>query len=159
MRRFYTRHNPIGETTFVSMEIQILGRDLCVFYKEVKNYPEGVAATFHALENLHPSICERSFFGISYEQKNQFPIYWAAVEENYQGEGARYGCTSFVIRRGTYLTETIPDFMRNITSIPNAFSTLLSDPRRDEKFPCIEWYKNDLEMTCMVKLKSEALVN
>ncbi len=141
------------------MEIQILGRDLRVFYKEVKNFPEGVAATFHALENLHPSICERTFFGISHEQKNRMPVYWAAVEERYQGEGAYYGCETFVIARGIYLTETIPDFMQNIASIPNALCVLMSDPRRDLNFPCVEWYKNGREMTCMIKLNSSGTIH
>lgn len=134
------------------MEIQYLGRDLKVFYKEVNNFPEGVAEAFRYLENLHPSICERSFFGISHEVKNKPLVYWAAVEECYQGEAEAYGCNTFVIGSGAYLTETIPDFMKNLNSIPNAFRTLMADPRRDGNFPCVEWYRSDREMTCMIRL-------
>lgn len=141
------------------MELQILKRDVKVFYVEAKKFPEGISEAFHKLEELHPSVCERSFYGISSEDARKNIIYWAAVEESYKGEGAAYGCNSFVISRGTYLTETITDFMSNIHSIPEVFKQMLSDPRRDCGFPCVEWYKNDREMMCMIKLKQNQELN
>lgn len=141
------------------MKLQILKRDVKVFYVEAKQFPDGISEAFHTLEDLHPSVCERPFYGISNEDRNRNIVYWAAVEESYKGEGARYGCKTFVISSGTYLTETIVDFMNNIHSIPKAFNTLLSDPRRDRKFPCVEWYKSDKEMMCMIKLKQTRDLN
>ena len=72
----------------------------------------------------------------------------------YEGEGEKYGCETFTIPKGEYLTETIVDFMDNIEVIPNSFKKLLSHPRLDKKFPCLEWYKSSKKVMCMVRLLS-----
>ena len=136
------------------METYQLKQDIHVFYVTVKAFPMGIVEAFQTLEGLHPSICERSFYGIFHQEENGNIIYKAAVKEQYQGEGARYNCNTFTISKGIYLTEHIRDFMEHLDVIPNAFSKLSAEPLIDASFPCIEWYKSDTDVLCMVKLNN-----
>ncbi|MBX9850130.1 MAG: hypothetical protein K2X86_00055 [Cytophagaceae bacterium] len=52
------------------METYNLKDDVNVLYVKAKKFPEGIMQAFKTLENLDPSICERPFYGISYEDKN-----------------------------------------------------------------------------------------
>ena len=135
------------------MEKYIVKEDVTIFCVTARSFPGGIIEAFKALEKLHPSICERPFYGISYEKEPGRVIYKAAVAETYDGEGKKYGCEIFVITNGEYLTETIFDFMKNIDSIPAAFQKLTSDPRFDKNFPRVEWYKSSKEIMCMIKIK------
>jgi predicted transcriptional regulator YdeE len=125
---------------------------LCV---PAKNYPEGITEAFQTLERLHPTICERPFYGISFkEADSQQIIYKAAVAEAYEGEALDYGCEQFKIPAATYLSVTIKDFMNDLEAIPRAFERLLKSPGIDPEFPCIEWYKSDRELVCLIKLNT-----
>ncbi|MBX9850131.1 MAG: hypothetical protein K2X86_00060 [Cytophagaceae bacterium] len=70
----------------------------------------------------------------------------AAVAEAFEGEGKKYGCKTFVIKKGEYLTITLMDFMKKLDVIPNAFQKLLTGPHPDTDFPCVGWYKSDKEV-------------
>ncbi len=136
------------------METHRLTEDINVFYITVKPFPTGIIKAFKTLEGLHPSICERPFYGIFHQEEDGTIIYKAAVKEEYKGEGEAYHCKTFTIRKGIYVTELIIDFMKKIDVIPNAFHTLLAVPNIDTTFPCIEWYKSDKEVICMARLKN-----
>lgn len=133
------------------MEKYELEKDISVFCVKAKVFPEGIIEAFNKLERLHPSICERPFYGISYKEEDGKIVYKAAVAEAYEGEGKDYGCEIFVITKGIYLAETIINFMKDIEVIPAAFDKLLADPDLDLSFPCIEWYRSDKEVICMVR--------
>jgi hypothetical protein len=135
-----------------------LEKDKKIFYVTARSFPDGIAEAFQTLENLDPSICERSLYGISEDKQGKI-VYKAGVEEKYNGEGKKYGCETFMITRGFYLAETIVDFMQKLDNIPNAFERLLADPRLDTDFPCIEWYKSDKEVMCMVRMKLDTTLN
>ena len=137
------------------METLYLNNDVHVFYITVKSFPTGITDAFKALENLDPSICERPFYGIFHEDENGNMIYRAAVEERYKGEAETYGCNTFVISHGNYLAVTIKHFMKRIEVIPEAFDLLGKQPGIDVSFPAIEWYRNEEEVVCMVKLLSD----
>ena len=136
------------------MEKHHLKKDIHVFYVTVKSFPTGIIEAFQTLEDLHPSICERPFYGIFHQEENGNMIYKAAVEEQYEGEGEHYHCNTFTISKGIYLTEHIRNFMEQIEVIPDAFRKLSAEPFIDASFPCIEWYKSDTDVLCMVKLNS-----
>ncbi|MES2681413.1 MAG: transcriptional regulator [Bacteroidota bacterium] len=138
----------------VEMEKYVLTVDVKTFCITAVDFPNGIVAAFQALEQLHPSICERPFFGISFEKKTGEIVYKAAVEEKYEGEAEKYGCETFVIKKGEYLAETIIGFMNDIRSIPDAFQRLTTATGADKSFPCVEWYKSDKELLCLVKIKT-----
>jgi predicted transcriptional regulator YdeE len=136
------------------MEKHTLKADVKTFCITAPDFPHGIITAFQALEKLHPSICERPFFGISFEKNPGEIVYKAAVEEKYEGEAENYGCETFVIKKGEYLAETIIGFMNDIRSIPEAFSRLKAAGEADNNFPCVEWYKSDKEVLCLVRRKT-----
>jgi hypothetical protein len=134
------------------MEKYHLKKDIKVFCVTAEPFPHGIVDAFQKLENLDPSICERPFYGISFLDAEGQIVYKAAVAEEFKGEAKKFGCETFTITKGEYLAETIKDFMKALDTIPNAFKKLMKDPRMDCSFPCVEWYKSDREVICMIKL-------
>src|SRR5687768_7007146 len=124
------------------MDEFLLKEDVKLFCVTAKSFPNGIVEAFQTLENIRPEICERPFYGISYQNTKGNTIYKAAVAEAFEGEGKKYGLETFIITKGEYLTETLFDFMQHIDIIPNTFKKLLADYKLDNSFPCIEWYKS-----------------
>ena len=135
------------------MEIYKLEEDVNVMCLQAKSFPEGIKEAFDKLYALLPDAKDRTFYGISHGAPDDSIIYKAAVKISGKGEADKYGCEHFVIVRGEYATETIMDWHQHIPSIGATFMRLLSDPRMDRNFPCVEWYKSDKELMCMVKIK------
>ena len=96
----------------------------------------------------------RNFYGVSDVNKNKVIIYKAAVEELYEAEAQKYGCETYTIRKGEYISMVITDFRKTPQSIGKAFETLLANPNIDPNGACIEQYFNDTDVKCMVRLES-----
>ena|SRR5215210_4175028 len=136
------------------MEKYNLPNDFKVFCVTAKSFPDGIKEAWEKLHKMLPTTEGRTFYGISYGDGKGGIIYQAAVTESFEGEAEKYGCESFTIKKGEYLTEPITDYMKNIETIGTTFQRLLADPRLDSNSYCLEWYKNDREMFCMVKINS-----
>lgn len=134
------------------MEKYTLKEDVKVYCTAAKSFPDGIQEAFITLEELL-SKEGRTFYGVSYKSTDGFLIYKAGVSESFEGEAEKYGFESFTISKGEYLIETIFDWRKKIETIGMTFQTLLADSRSDKTSPCVEWYKSDKEVVCMVKLK------
>lgn len=135
------------------MEKYNLKEDVKVYCTTAKSFPDGIQGAFITLEKML-SKEGRSFYGVSYKNTDGLLIYKAAVSESFEGEAEKYGFESFTISKGEYLIETIIDWRKKIETIGRVFQTLLADPRLDRTSPCVEWYKSDKEVMCMVKINS-----
>ena len=135
------------------MEKYTLKEDVKVYCTAAKSFPNGIQEAFITLEQML-SKEGRTFYGVSYKSTEGFHIYKAAVSESFDGEAEKYGFESYTISKGEYLIETIIDWREKIETIGMTFQTLLADPRLDGTSPCVEWYKSDKEVMCMVKLNS-----
>ena len=133
------------------MEKLTLKEGLKVFGFKVTIFPEGIGAVLEQLVNRIPEGLARSYYGIS-EMTKDGMIYRATVEEKEEEEGAKYSCESYSIEKGEYLTITLTDWRQKTDSIKDIFHVLLQDNRVDKKKPAIEWYKNEHEMLCMLKI-------
>ena len=133
------------------MEVYELKKDMKVFCVQARSFPNDIKDAFGTLINKLPAIEGRTFFGISYEGKNHKMIYNAAVLETFDGEGKKYGCDSYVIKKGKYLSETLKNWKRNEASIGQTFKKM-SEERNDVTFPCVEWYQGE-DVRCMVKIR------
>ncbi|HEX7902979.1 MAG TPA: hypothetical protein VF487_03790 [Chitinophagaceae bacterium] len=134
------------------MEIFQLKDDIRVFCITATSFPQGIMEAFEKLEKLLPTREGRTFFGLSQPGGRGTIIYKAAVQEKYNGEGEQYGCETITIQKGTYLTELITGWQKRIPAIGEIFQQLLADPRLDMNSFCVEWYKNETDVLCMVKL-------
>ena len=122
-----------------------------VFCVQAESFPNEIKTAFSTLINILPTIENRTFFGISYQGKNHEMIYNAAVLEAYEGEGKKYGCETYVIKKGQYLSEMLTNWKQDETSIGQTFKRM-SEERNDVMFPCVEWYQGE-DVMCMVRLE------
>jgi hypothetical protein len=134
------------------METQIFNNDITVFYVTAPSFPAGVMEAHNKLHALVSFENGRKLFGLSRPENGKI-VYMAAAEELQQGEGEKLGCPTMVLKKGNYICETITGFMQNIPAIEKAFNQLTSQPGIDPQGYCVEWYFNDKDVKCMVRLE------
>ncbi len=134
------------------MEVFELENDMKMFCVTARSFPHDIKAAFDELVRLIKGTDGRTFFGISYQKESGSIIYKAAVLETYEGEGESLGCEPYILENGEYITETITDWMKDVSSIGTTFRRLV-DSQPDTTFPCVEWY-NGHDVMCMVKLET-----
>ena len=126
-------------------------KDIRVFYVQAESFPDGIEAAFKKLDNFIDKHKDRRCFGISRPENNKI-IYKAAAEELNKGEAEKLNCKTLVIKKGNYNCITIKDFMKNIEMIGKSFSKLCSTPDIDPDSYCVEWYFNDKDVKCMIRI-------
>ena len=133
------------------MEKHTIDKDFYLICVRATSFPDGITEAFQKLEQIDPSLANRTRYGISHGNKNGI-IYWAAVEEAFSGEGYTFGLEQYTIKKGVYATETLKNIKGKEERIGRAFEKLLNHPKLDRLGECIEWYKNDHEVMCLVRL-------
>ena len=134
------------------METTTIDNDIKVFYVPATSFPDGVMAAHKKIHSLAPFSAGRKYFGLSRPETGVI-AYKAAAEESFDGEGASLNCDSLVLKKGKYVSTIIKDFMSNMPAIGAAFRQLLSNPEIDPNGYCVEWYFNDTDLQCMVRLQ------
>jgi len=134
------------------MEIYTLHKEITLYGKQVTTFPTGIKEAFDELIAIVPDGMERSHFGLSYMEGEKV-IYHAASEEKFPGEAKQLNYREYVVEKGNYLSVTIKDWMQKINAIKEVFHELMQDERADLSKWCVEWYKSDEEMMCMVRVK------
>jgi len=132
------------------MNIYNIKSDIKVLCITADSFPEGIGASHQKLHSLLPKTNGRNFFGISRPNRDGVIIYKAAVEESYTGEAEKYGCETFVIKKGNYISETLVDWRKDEAIVGMTFQKLLRDPRIDKNGYCLEIYSGETEMMCLV---------
>lgn len=135
-----------------NMEIFTLDNDIKVFCETAISFPEGIMEAHKELQSIVPFSEERRYFGISRPNEKGVVIYKAATEEIYQGEAEELGCETFTIERGQYISLLIPDYINDLQSIVKAFQILTAHPDIDPEGYFIEFYLNEKDVRCMIKL-------
>jgi hypothetical protein len=137
------------------METIHINNDIKIFYTTAKSFPDGIMDAFNELHSKVPASVNRIYYGIS-RPDNGHITYKAAVEELYDGEANKLGFEKMIIKKGLYAYSTIKDFMKNTPEIGKAFQELLTSPNLDLNGYCVEWYLNDKDVMCMVRLNDDA---
>ncbi|SHF28706.1 transcriptional regulator [Pedobacter caeni] len=135
------------------MEKYHLDRDLKIFYVTASSFPEGIPAAYDQLTTLVPLNKDRILYGVSRPETGPI-IYRAGLEELYEGEAEKYGCESLILKKGTYISSILKDYMKAPQLIGCEFRDLLDTPGLDPQGYCVEVYLSDVEVRCMVKLES-----
>jgi predicted transcriptional regulator YdeE len=134
------------------METLIFETDLKVFGIEVKTFPAGIDEAFKELiKQTGDDAGERNYYGVSSMKNDGKMIYKAVAEEKYEGESKKYNYPESAIEKGEYLFETVKDWRNKTHCIKDVFEEMMKDKRVNLMKPCVEWYKNEDEMLCMVK--------
>ena len=137
-----------------AMEKLIFENDVKVFGIEVKTFPAGIGEAFDELiKRTGDCAGERNYYGISSMKNDGKMIYKAVAEEKYDGEAKKLNYKEGVIEKGKYLYEALYYWRNKTCLIKDIFHSIMTDDHVDKTKPCVEWYKNDDEMLCMVKVK------
>jgi len=134
------------------MEKYNIDRDIKVFYVTATSFPEGVGRAFQKLLSFLSMPNDRLLYAISSINEKGMIIYKAAVEESFPGEGQQNGCETFVIKKGEYWSELLPDWRKDESIVGKTFQMLLSHPNLDKSGYCLEIYPNEKDIRCLVPL-------
>lgn len=127
-----------------------LDNDIYTICVRAHSFPEGIMDAFERLKILVPDTADRTLYGISRPENGNI-IYRAAASAG-KGEAEEAGAEKFTIRAGNYITETPVDWEIHKERIGDTFQHLLTYPGIDPNGACIEWYKPNGELVCMVRL-------
>ncbi|MBO9703365.1 MAG: transcriptional regulator [Sporocytophaga sp.] len=128
-------------------------KDIKVFYVNAKSFPEGIQEAHQKLHSLITFSKDRKYFGVSRPEQGGEIVYRAAAEELESGEAEKLHLETLVLKKGEYVSITIKDFAKDIMSIDRAFKELLALPDLDPQGYCVEWYYNEKDVNCMIRLK------
>jgi predicted transcriptional regulator YdeE len=115
----------------------------------VKTFPMGISEAFDRLTDMLGF--DRPYYGLS-QMSTDGVLYIAAGLKKSANEKSTLKLEEYTIPKGEYAVRVIKDWRRNLSAIPHVFGDLLKTEGIDDSVPCVEWYKNDEEMLCMVKL-------
>lgn len=135
------------------MEEYSLNEDIKVMCITAESFPNGVLAAHQKLHALFPLDKQRRYFRISRPNEKRDIIYKAAVEEITDGEAEKFGIEAFNLKKGTFISELVPDFMTDISQIGKIFEKLLNQPNIDTNGYCLEMYINETDVRLMVGIK------
>lgn len=134
------------------MEELTLEYDIKVLCVEAESFPDGIAGAHEKLRSLVPLTKERRYFGISRPNESYKIVYKAGAEQLEDNEAENLNCETFVIESGNYIAVEVKDYRNEIQIIGETFQNFLSHPEIDPKGCCVEWYLNEHDVRCMVRL-------
>ena len=134
------------------MNTILLETDIIVTCLTAKSFPDGITEAFEKLDSIIPSSENRRHFGISQPNENNVIIYKAAIEEQHKGEAEKLGLESFVIQKGQYIYLDVKNYSKKPQNISDTFMQLISEPNIDPNGYCLEWYLNEKDVRCMIKI-------
>ena len=135
------------------MEAYTIEKDIQVFGKPVSTFPNGIKDAYDSLVEMVPDALRRSYYGLTRMDDDGSFLYYATVEEAYPGEGKIYHLDTCSVEKGEYLSVVVLSWYTKTDSIKDVFHELMQHPDADLTKSCVEWYKNDYEMLCMIRKK------
>ena len=133
------------------MDTISIEKDIILLCVQAETFPDGIMDAYQKLHSVVQPGADRRSFGISRMEDGAI-VYKAAVEENREGEAEEFGLEKVVIKGGSYISETIHDYMNNLPAIGTTFQTLITQPGIDPSGYCVEAYTSQSEVQCMVRL-------
>ncbi|MGC4102125.1 hypothetical protein [Ferruginibacter sp.] len=137
------------------MEKYSIEKDIPVICVQAESFPLALGKAYQTLHELIQHDTRRKLYGISFGSKDGGIIYKAAAEEAFEGEAEKLHCEKFIIRKGTYASETLKDWRTNEGIVATTFRKLLTHPQVDHNGYCVEIYPNGTDMICLVKLSAD----
>ena len=136
------------------METIELNEDITVMYVDAKSFPDGIMEAHNKLQEIVGKSMLRRLFGISRpeEELDGNIGYKAAAEEAYAGEAEKFHLGSMSIKKGKYVSVLVENYLTHPERINEVFQELLQHPMLDQVGYCVEWYVNDHDVRCMVRI-------
>ncbi|MCE1188308.1 MAG: transcriptional regulator [Ignavibacteria bacterium] len=127
------------------------GNDITTLCIIAESFPDGISDAYQKLNTLVPVNPERRCFGYSRPENGKI-VYRAMAEQLQSDQGEQYGCEIFTIPAGRYTGKKVENYHENLTDIMNNFQELTTLQNIDPVGFCLEWYLNEKDMYCLIKL-------
>jgi predicted transcriptional regulator YdeE len=134
------------------VESIFIENNIKVYYVTANSFPEDILTAHQSLHSKIPFSKERRYFGLSRPEKNDEIVYKAAVEQIQEDLEKDYQLDTLEIEKGTYKCITISNYLKDVQSISQAFQELIALSNIDPNGYCIEWYFNDKDVRCLVRI-------
>ena len=129
----------------------VYDKDITIMYVQATSFPDGIMPAYEKLHRYVPFTLERKFISMSRPEDGEI-IYRAGAEELYPGEAQSFGLAAMTLKKGRYLCITVYNFMEDVPAVGRAFDLLTEQPGIDPQGYCVEWYFNEPDVHCMVRL-------
>lgn len=133
------------------METVFFDNDIKVLYVQATSFPDGIMAAHQKLHGVIPYSTKRKYLGISRPEDGVIN-YKAGAEELDPGEAEEFKLDTLTLKKGTYTCIDIHNYMKDLQAIGQAFDQLTGLPNIDPQGYCVEWYINDKDVKCMVRM-------
>lgn len=135
--------NPI-ETWIQKSEVKLI-------VEKAEDFGKGIAEAFVRLaEKLNTPGVHRDCYGIVLKEDGQMN-YYAAFTELREGEASEMNLPAKFIEAGNYQSILVNEWNNNLLYIGPTFDRLLQSGLVDTNADCIEYYKTEQELICMIK--------
>lgn len=131
------------------MELFTQATDINLIGIEVETFPLGISKAFDSLANTFG--LDRAYYGISWCENDGKIKYYAMTTESNAVELQGNNYEKLIIPKGEYRSITVFDWMAKTDRIKDFFQELIGEGSPDKNNPCVELYKSDAEMVCMVR--------
>ncbi len=135
------------------MEIIQIANDIELAYVTATSFPEGINAAHEAIKSQIALSANNSIYGLSRPEKGAGIVYKAAMELLPGDAPTRL--PTITLEKGSYRCITVRNFMVDPTAIGLAFQELLSAPGFDQSGYCVEWYFNETDVHCLIRLADQ----
>jgi len=135
------------------METIRLDNNITVMYVNATSFPDGVLSAHQKLHSLIPYSTERKYFGLSRPEGGGGIVYKASAEVLESGEAEKLNLETIIIKKGSYISATLHDYKKDLPAIGTTFQQMISRTDIDPEGYCVEWYLNDKDVQCLVRLK------
>ncbi len=132
------------------MDEYLFENDIVIACKRASRFPEGVAEAFEILHAIIPFSTDRKFMSFSWMNDEKEIVYLAGAEI-LDGESFP-SLENITLKKGKYRGKVIKNFMDKIPQLGQLFKELCRDPDLDKEGYCVEWYYNETDVKCFVKL-------
>lgn len=133
------------------MEVYQMESPVLVIIEKADDFGKGIGEAFVRLaEKLDNKGQKRDCYGIVLKEDGGMN-YYAAYTELYSGEANEKSFPTLTISSGTYQSIRVDEWNKNILHIGPTFDQILKSGKVDTSSPCIEFYKTEQELICMVK--------
>jgi predicted transcriptional regulator YdeE len=135
------------------MEAYHMEFPILVIIEKADDFGKGIGEAFVRLaEKLDNNGQKRDCYGIVLKE-DEGMNYYAAFTELYEGEAIEKEMSTYTISLGDYRSIRVDEWNKNILHIGPTFDQILKSGKVDTSSPCIEFYKTEQELICMVKAK------
>lgn len=134
------------------MKYRIIDQDELLICLRAVSFPDGALASHQQLHALIGREHPRNYYGLSYPDQNGNIQYFAAATAINAEEIKQHDAIAKTLKAGKYASVFLADFCNDLPQVGKVFQELIALPDIDPEGMCVEYYPNQNDLYCMVRL-------